>query len=219
LNRRLRLLRLLQIFDSGFPVGAFAHSGGVETYAALGGSLGELRDILRAQIDLGWGRADLASACLAWRAAGEARPVLLAGLAARLDALKVVPAVRDTSVRLGRRTADLIARLYPEAAVEVTPSHHAVVIGAAGRRLGLPLEPMLHGYAQSLTSGTLAAAVRCMPISPAQAHQLLVELHPRIMAAVAAVLEDPHAAMFSFTPALDIRSAQQAHLRTRLFQS
>jgi len=37
--------------------------------------------------------------------------------------------------------------------------------------------------------------------------------------AVAAVIEDPHAAMFSFTPALDIRSAQQAQLRTRLFQS
>ncbi|HXT31908.1 MAG TPA: hypothetical protein VN716_21565, partial [Vicinamibacterales bacterium] len=62
MNRRLRasrfggpsLLRLLQIFDSGFPVGAFAHSGGVETYAALGGSLGDLRDILHAQIDLGW---------------------------------------------------------------------------------------------------------------------------------------------------------------------
>jgi urease accessory protein UreF len=58
-----------------------------------------------------------------------------------------------------------------------------------------------------------------MPISPAQAQGLLVELHPRILAAVATVLEDPHAAMFSFTPALDIRSAQQAHLRTRLFQS
>lgn len=227
MNRRLRasrfggpsLLRLLQIFDSGFPVGAFAHSGGVETYAALGGSLGDLRDILHAQIDLGWGRADLAAACLAWRAAGETRAAVLADLAARLDALKVVPAVRDTSVRLGRRTADLIARLYPDAAVEVAPCHHAVVIGAAGRGLGLPLDPMLHGYAQSLTSGTLAAALRCMPISPAQAHQLLVELHPRIATAVAAVIEDPHAAMFSFTPALDIRSAQQAQLRTRLFQS
>ena len=215
----LSLLRLLQLFDSGFPVGAFAHSGGVETYAALGGSLPELRAVLHAQIELGWGRADLAAACLARRAADEGQPAALGAIAGRLDALKVVPAVRDTSLKLGRRTADLVARLYPDAALDVTPSHHAVVIGAVARNLGIPVEPMLHGYAQSLASGTLAAAVRCMSISPAQAQELLVEVHPKIVAAVAAVLDDPHAAMFSFTPALDVRSAQQAHLRTRLFQS
>jgi hypothetical protein len=39
----LAFLRLLQLFDSQFPVGAFAQSGGVETYAAIGGSLPELR--------------------------------------------------------------------------------------------------------------------------------------------------------------------------------
>ena len=52
-------LRLLQLFDSQFPVGAFAHSGGVETYAALGGVVPELREILHAQIELGWGRSEL----------------------------------------------------------------------------------------------------------------------------------------------------------------
>ena len=212
----LALLRLLQIFDSAFPVGAFAHSGGVETYAALGGSLPEVRAILCAQIDLGWGRGDLAAACLAWRAGAEGA---VGSIAARLDAIKVVPVVRDTSVRLGRRTADLIARLYADAAVAVEPCHHAVVVGAAARRLGIPLEPMLHAYAQSLANGTLAAAIRCMPVSPAQAQALFVELHPRIATAVRTVLADPDASLFSFTPALDIRSAQQAGLRTRLFQS
>lgn len=65
------LLRLLQIFDSQFPVGAFAHSGGVETYASLGGGLAEVREILHAQIALGWGRSELAAAHLAWREKGD----------------------------------------------------------------------------------------------------------------------------------------------------
>jgi urease accessory protein len=212
----LSLLRLLQIFDSQFPVGAFAHSGGVETYAALGGGPGELRDVLDAQIALGWGRGDLAAACLAWRERGDAG---LVRLARRLDALKIVPAVQSASLGLGRRTLDLLRRLYPDAVVDVDPPHHAVVVGAAGRRLGIEARDLLLAYAQSLAMGTVTAALRCMPVSPAQAQRLLVDVQPALADAVERVLADPESGLFSCTPALDIRSHQQALLHTRLFQS
>jgi len=215
------LLRLLQLFDSQFPVGAFAHSGGVETYAALGGGLAELRDILEAQVALGWGRSDLAAACLTWRAAHHTKngDSPLASYGQRLDAMKVVPAVRNASIGLGRRTLELLRRLYPEAAVEIDPPHHAIVVGAAAARLGIDARDLLLAYAQSLAMGTLAAALRCMPVAPAQAQALLADLHPELARAVERVLEDPEACLFTCTPALDLRSHQQASLRTRLFQS
>lgn len=212
----LALLRLLQLFDSQFPVGAFAHSGGVETYAALGGGLSELRQIIQGQIDLGWGRSELGAACLAWRAEDGAA---LASLARQLDALKVVPVVRTASVKLGRRTLDLLRRLYPEATLDFTPSHHAVVVGAAGRWLGIDPRSLLVAYGQSLAMGTLTAALRCMAVSPAQAQELLVGAHGPLARAVERALADPEGSLFTCTPALDIRSHQQAHLRTRLFQS
>jgi urease accessory protein len=240
-DQALALLRLQQIFDSQFPVGAFAHSGGIETYAALGGGLAEVREILAAQIALGWGRSELAAAHRAWRAAPEkgdsprflgpvpAPPLAeaVAGkgdcplflLAAEVDALKVVPAVRNASIGLGRRMLELLRRVYPEAAVDVDPPHHAVVIGAAGRRLGIEVRELLLAYGQSLAMGTLAAALRCMPVSPAQAQGLLADLHGDLARAVERVLADPEGAMFTCTPALDIRSHEQAFLRTRLFQS
>lgn len=211
----LALLRLLQLFDSQFPVGAFAHSSGVETYAALGGSVPELRQILQAQIELGWGRSELAAAYLAWRDA----PPGIDALAETLDALKVVPTVRDTSLGLGRRTLELVRRLYPEAAFELPRPHHAIVVGIAARRLGVEARDLLLAFAQSLAMGTLTAAIRCMPVSPAQAQELLVEAHPRISLAVERGLEDPEGSLFTCTPALDIRSFQQALLHTRLFQS
>ena len=214
--RDLALLRVLQLFDSQFPIGAFAHSSGVETYAALGGSVPELREVLRAQIELGWGRSELAGACLAWRAADSRE---LADLAVTLDALKVIPVVRETSIGLGRRTLDLVRRLYPDAVVTVDPPHHALVVGAAGRRLGVEVRDLLLAFAQSLAMGTLTAAIRCMPVSPAQAQELLVEAHPRISLAVERAIADPTGSLFTCTPALDIRSFQQAHLHTRLFQS
>jgi urease accessory protein len=230
----LALLRLLQIFDSQFPVGAFAQSGGVETYASLGGGLREVREILHAQIALGWGRSELAAAHLAWRAAGlpegdsplfgaEANdkrgdcPLLR--VAREVDALKVVPAVRNASIGLGRRTMELLRRVYGQAAVDIEPPHHAVVIGAAGRRLGIDARPLLLGYAHSLAMGTLSAALRCMPVSPAQAQLLLGDVHGDLCGAVDRALADPEGSLFTCTPALDVRSHEQAYLRTRLFQS
>jgi len=212
----LRLLRVLQLFDSQFPVGAFAHSGGLETYASLGGGLAELREILHGQVALGWGRSELAAAHLAWRCDDD---VSIAQLALTVDALKVVPAVRNASLGLGRRTQELLRRLYPEAATAIDPPHHALVVGVAGRRLGLDAHDLLLAYGQSLAMGTLAAALRCMTLAPAQAQTLLVELHGDLARAAERALADPEACLFTCTPALDIRSHEQAFLRTRLFQS
>jgi urease accessory protein len=218
----LALLRMLQLFDSQFPVGAFAHSGGLETYAAEGAELPQLREVLQNQIELGWGRGELAAACLAWRAGTDAASLrALNDLAARVHAFKTIPATRDTSIRLGHRTLTLVRRLYPDpvSGLDVRPTHHAVVIGAVGRRLGLELAPLLIAFAQSLAGGTLAAATRCMPVSPAQAQTLLVEIHDDLVAAVARVQRDPEDGLFTCTPALDIRAYHQAFLHTRLFQS
>jgi urease accessory protein len=222
----LALLRLLQLFDSQFPVGAFAHSSGLESYAALDGSVPELRQVLQAQIELGWGRSELAAAYLAWRDAGSCpgspKPEdrrRLDALAQTMDALKVVPSIRETSIGLGRRTLDLVRRLYPGAALEISRPHHAIVVGAAARRLGVDAPDLLLAFAHSLALGTLTAAIRCMPVSPAQAQELLVEAHPRMSLAVERTIADPEGSLFTCTPALDIRSHQQAFLHTRLFQS
>ena len=216
----LPLLRLLQLFDSQFPVGAFAHSGGLETYAARGGSLPELREVLRAQIQLGWGRSELAGAWLAWHAAGD--PVdapELDRLGIALDAVKVVPAIREMSLGLGRRTLDLLRRLHPDLLPRIPYPHHALAIGVAGRRLDIEPRALLLAFAQSLAAGTLASAVRCMPIGPAQAQAMLIEMQPQLGAAVARAIADPEGSLFTCTPALDLRSHQQASLHTRLFQT
>jgi urease accessory protein len=131
----------------------------------------------------------------------------------------MVPSVRNASIGLGRRTFELLRRLYPNAVVDVDPPHHAVIVGAAGRRLGIAARELLLAYGQSLAMGTLTAALRCMPVSPAQAQTVLVGLHDDLAVAVEQALEDPEGSLFTCTPALDIRSHQQAFLRTRLFQS
>jgi urease accessory protein len=215
----LALLRLLQVCDAQFPIGSFAHSGGLETYAHLGVRAPELQELLAHQIGLGWGRLDLAAACLAWMQSED--PGALDTLGRQVDVWKVIPSLRQASVGLGQRTLLLARRLFPDVALtlEIPRPHQAVVIGALGCRLKIPLRPLLLAFGQGTLTASLAAATRCMPLSSGQAQEILVSLQPTLARAVEQVLDDPRSAFFCCTPALDIRSHQQASLRTRLFQS
>lgn len=220
--RDVRLLQIFQLFDSQFPVGAFAHSGGLETYGQAGAGLPQLRELLALQISHGWGRAELAAASLAWRAAdGGTSLDALPRLAVLVSAHKTIPSIHETSVRLGRRTLALLQRLYSDlSSLEaIEPPHHALVIGAAGRALALPLRELLVAFAHSLIAASVATATRCMPVSPAQGQELIVELQPTLAAAVSRAVEATEDDLFTSTPGLDIRCHQQGGLTTRLFQS
>jgi urease accessory protein len=215
----LAFLRLLQLFDSQFPIGAYVYSGGLETYGQRGISIVALRDLLASQIACGWGRLDLAAMALAYTNAHEA-PALRA-LSAELSAWKVIPSARDSSLRLGRRTLALAQRLFPDAAsnIALPNPHHAIVLGVLAARFQMPPRDALLACAQSTLTSALLAATRCMPLSPGQAQEILVELQPRLLDAVDRVLTDPEGSLFAATPALDIRAHQQLLLATRLFQS
>lgn len=215
----LALLRLLQLCDAQFPTGGFAHSGGLETYAQLGVGAAQLRELLIHQLELGAGRLDLAAAALAWEQADA--PDALETLAQHVDAWKVIPSLRQASLGLGRRTLLLARRLFPDVTrtLRIACPHQSVVIGVLGRWLHVPPRPLLLGYGQASLTASLAAATRCMPLSPGRAQELLVELQPILIGVVDEILQDPNSAFFASTPALDIRGHQQVSLMTRLFQS
>lgn len=213
----LAFLRLHQLFDSQFPIGGFAHSNGLETYAQLGMDKEGLAALLETQLELGFGRLDLAACALAFGANDEEA---LQELCAEVAAWKPVTGPRSTSLKLGRRMLTLARRLQPCAVDFSLPEpHQAVVAGALARRLGIALEPLLLAFAQSSLTSSLAAATRCLPLSPEQAQEILTSLQPTVIEAVGRVLADPRAHLFAATPALDVRAHQQASLYTRLFQS
>ncbi|MCB9385219.1 MAG: hypothetical protein H6509_11430 [Bryobacterales bacterium] len=215
----LGLLRLQQIFDSQFPVGAFAHSGGLETYSHVAGFAPEaLEATLAAQIELGWGRLDLAAATLAYRAATAQQ---LDALGAEVEAWKPITGQRLAGERIGRRMQILARRLFPAqmGELDVRPPQAPVVAGAIAERLGLDEGSFLLFYAQSNLQAGLAAATRSMALSPERAHEILVSLQPRLASQAEGVRSDPAASLWAATPALDARAHQQRFLHTRLFQS
>ena len=215
----ISFLRLLQVFDSQFPVGAFVHSGGIETYAHLPLDAKGLRRLMANQVQFGWGRLDLAAACLAWRSCDE--PEGWEQLCDEVHACKVIPGQRSSSLRLGRRMLTLLERLYPDriTGLPLPKPHQAIVAGVFCGRMGIPEGDCVLAFAQSTATAFLASAMRSMELSPGQAQEILTELQASVVRQVDTVRADPEASLFSSTPALDIRCHQQAYLRTRLFQS
>jgi urease accessory protein len=214
----LATLRLLQLSDSQFPVGAFAHSNGLESYAADGLDAGGLERLLRSELELGWGRLDVAGWVLAWR---EPELPALHGWSEALSAWKPVPGLRETSLRLGLRTLRLATRLWQglDDLHELREPHHAVVAGAIARRLSVPHRDGALAYAHATLLASLAAATRCMPLSPERAQEIAVALHPAVVAAADRALQEPRAHLWSATPGVDLAAHRQRFLRTRLFQS
>ena len=214
----LALLRLLQLSDSQFPVGAFAHSNGLEAYAQDGIGPDDLHDLLTTQLELGWGRLDLAGWVRAWHAPGLRA---LDALGRETSAWKPIPGVRSASLGIGARTARLAGRVWPAWADLQTLEHphQAIVLGALARRAGVQPVAGALAFALSALAAQLAAATRCMPLSPERGQEILAALAPQVLEAVARAVDDPESNFWSATPEADLAAHRQASLRTRLFQS
>jgi len=211
-------VRLLQIHDSQFPTGAFAHSNGLETYAQDRIDPGDLRDLLAAQLAFGWGRLDVSGWVQAWN---DPATHALDRLGAEMSAWKPIPGLRSSSLRMGARTAKLLARLWPdlEDLLGLAHPHQAVVAGAAARRLEIPLHDGVLAFAYATLGSALNAATRCMPLSPERAQEIAVELTPAVVRAATRAADDPTESFWSAVPGADLAAHAQARLTTRLFQS
>jgi len=212
----LALLRLLQLADSALPVGAAAHSFGLESLVEEGLLSAEtLEPFLRGYLeengplDAYFGRA---AHRLSPGAGDEWR-----NLNRRLSARRAPRENRDASLAMGRRLMRLAAGLLSDEALPVEmDAHHVTAFGFVARLAGIGERSAILAWLHQSTAALISAMQRLAPLGQTRASEILWTLKP-LMLAQAAVVSG--AEPDCFTPLPEIAAMRHPKLPTRLFIS
>lgn len=198
----------LQLADSALPIGAAAHSFGLETLVEQG--------ILKPENLLEFFSEHLAEAGVleatyvrrAWRGEDPAR------LSLEFSARRPARESREATLKMGARFIDLFNALtesqFPR------NLHYPVAFGVAGAFLGIDEDSIATAFLQQGLTGLISACQRLLPLGQVAASRMLWNLGPAVMQAVttSTTLEAP---CFNLLP--ELGSMRHRLLETRLFIS
>lgn len=202
-------LRLTQILSPAFPIGAFAHSQGLEWAIATGRVTtgAALQDWIDTVLRFGSGRSDAVFLSLVRHADAD-----LAALAALYAAYLPAAERALEAAELGRGFRTLT---NPE-----SPSlPYVLSLGQETARLQVPEEEILALFLQSLAAQLISVTVRFLPLGQAEGQRILAALAPAIADTARACTGAGEDALWTFTPGADIAAMAHETMETRIFRT
>jgi urease accessory protein len=226
----MQFLGLLQFNDGLFPVGAYAHSFGMECYVQEGliRDAAGVEAFIATLLECSAAPTDAVAALCVLRCmkAGDTEECLR--LDHLLDAMKCAKEMREASRQMGHQTLRIASRLYPgnfltsyfdRVVQHSAPGHHAIALGLVGSRMEWSPMEMAGAYLYSTSSALVNAAIRLLPLGQMAGQEILFHLQPLIARLASEVQETSEPGLWSFTPAQEIASMRHATLDARLFRS
>jgi urease accessory protein len=216
--------RILQLADSGFPTGGFAHSAGLEA-AVHRGQVRSVTDLVAYADAFLW---NLGNAALPFVGAAHDTPDAIWALDEWVDAFLTSHVGNRASRTQGRAFVATCVRVFeeprlvalagPTRAREVT-AHFAPIFGASLVALGLDRDETLRLYLYLGLRGLTSAAIRLGVIGPHEAQRLQTGAGPTLDAVLSscALLGPEDAAVTA--PIIDIVASTHDTLYARIFQS
>ena len=230
-----RELLLLQICDSVFPIGAYSHSYGLETYIQLGLVHDEATawEFVERQIRYPLTYTELLGMRLAYEAAQAGDLERIADEEALMAAAKVPDETRTASHKMAARFCKTAAGFLEGSASEAfsayasggraqgRPSAHMVnaAYGVFAALAGIDEEELLRRYLYSQVSAMVANCVKTVPLSQTAGQRLLFRSASLQVEAVATALRASPGLLGLSMPGFDVRCIEHETLYSRLYMS
>jgi len=224
----LAYLRLLHLADSALPIGALAHSFGLESVAACGlltptGVPGFLRGYVE---EAGVMEAVFCREGFRLAEKNAFDRNRWVEINQRLSALKPARESRAGSAALGQHFLSAVLGLgeFPllrqaAACQAQCVMHHAPAFGLVAGALGLDEERAVLAYLHQSLASLASVCQRLMPIGQSEATRILWNLKPGLINAAARSRACSVDDVSCFTPLLDWGAMEHPALTTRLFIS
>lgn len=224
-------LLLQQICDSVFPIGAYSHSFGLETFIQLG----IVRDADSAaayvadQIAYPLTYTELLGMRLGYEAARHADMDALVALELELQALKTPTEPRAAMNKLAARfirTVSELEVLDPEVAAffsgyAASQRDHAVNVayGVLAALADIDLAPLMHRYLYSQVSAIVVNCVKTVPLSQTAGQQIITGSFSAMETACDTALSCEATMLGLSCPGFDTRCIEHETLYSRLYMS
>lgn len=219
-------MKLLQVCDAFFPIGAFTLSNGLETYVLkeLVAGPADLEAYLRAFLRFETYN-DLAVAAHAWAYAGDKEALL------RLDALsaasKIPREIREGARRMCLRFTKVARQMGAECLKPYASwikagealGQYAVAFGIYMRAQGVEQEDAVALLAYNVVSAAVNNCVKLVPLGQQDGQRILYRSLDGVLAAADEALTVEEDDIGLSLPGFDVRAMQHEHLYTRQYMS
>lgn len=227
--RARRELLLLQICDSVFPIGAYAHSFGLETYVQRGivHDVPSASAYLEQQIRYPLTYTELLGMRLVYEACAVDDLARVRELEALMAAARIPAEMRRGSQRMAARFCKTVGTLLDgdpaarfAAYVESAPAHLLnAAYGACAAAVGIELDELLRRFLYSQVSAMVATCVKAIPLSQTAGQEMLFATAGLQAQAVETARAADPALLGLSTPGFDARCIEHETLYSRLYMS
>jgi urease accessory protein len=223
----ISLLGVLQLSDSGLPIGSLSHSFGLETLVSDGDIEEDAQRCslsLARYLDDSLSESMLVDAVFCREAHSRAaRGASVDELNLRLGALRPARESREASLIMGRRFAALAAALHRGPALSALASleelHHSVAFGYTLGVLGIGADLAVSAFLHQSVLHAISAAQRLLPLGQTQANLVAWGLKPAILETVERSRGISFSSVGSAAYLPELASMRHPGLPTRLFIS
>jgi urease accessory protein len=222
---------MLQIFDSAFPTGGYAHSFGLEGLVQSGivSDESSFETFLQTDVYHSLSRVDLPIFRLAYESYITEDFMKLTKLDDLAYASKATSEIRQASSRIGKQFLILIEKTIDndqdrldECALiknHLSTQQITVVMGAACAVFKLPLAAALNAYATKTIHAFGQASIKLLNFGPYQMQKIMFRQQETIINAAKESITVPVDMIGSNSPRWDLASALHERSETRLFIS